>query len=163
MVFLLAGFCFDIANNHLITISRLSDIIYQKSMAFKGNDTSVFSDTNCPPVAYNMLISSTLKVPVAFALNGSDPDKRDTLTFAIVANPALGNICSFDPSSRGSVCSRMGITNSSSKEQDSLAFIAIDGNGRAVLWPECNDIFSCRFQIIAASSPATVTLSFPGC
>jgi len=97
---------------------------------------------NHRPLAYNMDIRATDKGPVAFALNASDPD-GDTVTYGIVANPALGKISSFDPSSGGGVYNPGDdITLSIYQEQDSFAFNAIDSNG-------------------AASSAATVTIKFP--
>jgi Bacterial Ig domain len=132
MVLLLAVFCFDKER-------------YQVTMGFKGNNSSIISDTNRPPVSHNMLINSTLRGPVAFSLNATDPDKGDTLTFAIVAKPVLGNISSFDPSSGGGVYApgEDMMAPSAFEKQDSFAFNAIDSNGRA-------------------GSAATVTIVLPG-
>jgi hypothetical protein len=89
-----------------------------------------------------MFINSTLKGPVAFALNASDPD-GDTVTFEIAAKPGDGNISSFDPSSGGGVYSPgCDITSIIDEKQDSFAFKAIDSNG-------------------AISSAGTVTIWFP--
>ena len=70
---------------NVVEILTALEVAGQDAVAFKANDTSTTTNSNHCPIVFNMDINATLKGPVAFALNGSDPGE-DQIHFNIVAN-----------------------------------------------------------------------------
>jgi tetratricopeptide (TPR) repeat protein len=58
--------------------------------------TAATTTTNTPPTVTDQSVTTSQNTPIDITLSGSDPDKNDTLTAAIVTNPSHGTLSSID-------------------------------------------------------------------
>jgi predicted extracellular nuclease len=127
------------------------------SFTFKANDGTVDSNTatvtiavgttNDPPVAFNGTVSTPAGTPVALALTASDPE-NDTLTYAIVTEPAHGTLGGFNAAT-GTVTYT---PTAGYSGPDTFTFRVSDGTSNS-------NVATVSITVVAPPPPPTFTLT----